>query len=88
MPESLKSMTEMSHDEIDELLGAYALEALPPEEMRTVEVHLRTCAGHREMAATLREAVTGLASNVPQRQPSAQLRDRILAAIRREASAE
>jgi anti-sigma-K factor RskA len=79
-------MKELGHDEIDELLGAYALEALPPEEIRLVEAHLRTCAAHREMAARFRETVAGLASNVPERQPSAQLRDRILQAIGREAS--
>ncbi|MDQ6712788.1 MAG: anti-sigma factor [Candidatus Dormibacteraeota bacterium] len=84
--ESLKSMKELSHDEIDELLGAYALEAIPPEEIRQVDAHLRTCAAHREQAARLGETVAGLASSVPERQPSAQLRDRILAAIRSEAA--
>ena len=63
-------MTELSHDEIDELLGAYAVEALPPEEMRQVEAHLRTCATHRELAAELRETLTRLAFKVPERQPS------------------
>ena len=88
LPPGSLSMKEISHDEIEELLGAYALEALPPEEMRQVEAHLQTCTAHREMAAELRMTVAGLASNVPERQPSAQLRDRILQAIRMEASGE
>jgi anti-sigma-K factor RskA len=79
-------MIELSHEEVDELLGAYALEALPAEEMRQVAAHLRTCAAHREMAVALRETAARLAYDVPERQPSGQLRDRILEAIRREAS--
>ncbi|MFP5322118.1 MAG: anti-sigma factor domain-containing protein [Acidimicrobiia bacterium] len=48
------------HDDIAELLGAYALDAVDPDEARLVEDHLRTCprcaaevAEHREVAAML-----------------------------------
>ena len=51
-------MTE--HDEIAELLGAYALDAVEPDEAALVEDHLRECprcaaevAEHREVAAML-----------------------------------
>ncbi|MGH2711132.1 MAG: anti-sigma factor domain-containing protein [Actinomycetota bacterium] len=50
----------MTHDEIRELLGAYALDAVDPEEHRQVDEHLSSCprcraevAEHRETAAML-----------------------------------
>jgi hypothetical protein len=50
----------MTHDEITELLGAYALDAVDPAEAALVEEHLATCARcraevaeHREVAALL-----------------------------------
>jgi len=54
----------MTHDEIEELLGAYALDALDADERQEVEAHLATCprcraevAAHREVAALLGNAV-------------------------------
>ena len=51
---------ELTHPEIQELLGVYALDAVSPEEADLVEVHLRDCprcraevADHREVAASL-----------------------------------
>ena len=50
----------MSHDEIVELLGAYALDAVDPDEAAIIESHLSGCprcrdevAHHREVAAAL-----------------------------------
>lgn len=50
----------LSHEEIEGLLGAYALDAVEPDEAEQVERHLATCprcrsevAGHREVAAML-----------------------------------
>jgi hypothetical protein len=50
----------MTHDEISELLGAYALDAVEPAERDEVEEHLLSCArcraevaDHREVAALL-----------------------------------
>jgi Anti-sigma-K factor rskA, C-terminal/Putative zinc-finger len=50
----------LTHDEIEGLLGAYALDAVEPDEVEQVERHLETCprcrsevAGHREVAAML-----------------------------------
>lgn len=51
---------ELTHNEIEELLGAYALDAVSPEEADAVGLHLRNCprcraevAEHRETAAVL-----------------------------------
>ena len=50
----------LTHAEIEEVLGAYALDAVEPDEAAMVEAHLGECprcasevAGHREVAATL-----------------------------------
>ena len=51
---------ELTHHEIEELLGVYALDAVSPDEADAVELHLRECprcraevAEHREVAAVL-----------------------------------
>ena len=51
---------ELTHAQIEELLGVYALDAVDPEEAGAVELHLRECprcraevAQHREVAASL-----------------------------------
>lgn len=53
-------MGRMTHAEIEELLGAYALDALPDDEIEAVELHLKECPrclaevrDHREVAALL-----------------------------------
>jgi hypothetical protein len=53
-------MTELTHAEIQELLGVYALDAVEGEEREAVELHLRECprcraevAEHREVAALI-----------------------------------
>lgn len=33
------------HDQFSELLGAYALDAVDPDEQAQIELHLRTCPG-------------------------------------------
>jgi anti-sigma factor RsiW len=60
----------MTHHEIEELLGAYALDAVEPEEARLVEEHLAECprcraevAAHREVAALL---TSGTSEPVPE----------------------
>lgn len=56
-------MKPLAHDQIEELLGAFALHAVDPDEAALVEQHLETCprcrsevAGHREVAAVLGNA--------------------------------
>lgn len=61
--------TARTHDELQDLLGAYALDAVDPDEALAVEDHLRTCPRcraeveeHREVAALL---VGGPGSEAP-----------------------
>jgi anti-sigma-K factor RskA len=51
----------MSHDEIQDLLGAFALDAVDADEARAVEDHLRECARCRAEVAEHREAAAFLA---------------------------
>jgi len=69
-------------DQAEELLGAYALDALSAPEAADVENHLAGCAEHRQMAAELRETVSLLALAVDEREPSAELRGRVIASIK------
>jgi len=53
-------VTARTHEDIQELLGAYALHAVDPDEAEIVEAHLETCPrcraeveGHREVATML-----------------------------------
>ncbi len=69
----------MNCDEVRELAGAYALDALTEEERRQVNEHLGSCDLHDELAA-LRATALGLASAAPEREPPAELEARIIAA--------
>jgi hypothetical protein len=75
----------MTHEELEELLGAYALDATDPEERGQIEAHLSECphcraevAAHLEMAALLGSAGTDapaglwekIASSIAEDQPS------------------
>ena len=51
----------ISHDEAAELLGAYALDAVEPDEVETIEEHLRTCPRCRDELRAHREVVGVLA---------------------------
>jgi anti-sigma-K factor RskA len=70
----------MNCEDVRELAGAYALGALSPEELREVEAHLAECNLHEEMAA-LRATAALLAFAVEEREPTLELRSRIMAAI-------
>ena len=75
-------MTAMNCDQVEELLGAYALEALPEDEMRRVEEHLRTCPEQRLAAAELRRTSQLLSLTVDMGDPSPELRARIIEAVK------
>jgi anti-sigma-K factor RskA len=66
--------------EIHALSGAYAVDALDPEERATFEVHLGSCATCQAEVASLREATALLGSEV-EAEPPASVRDRVLADI-------
>lgn len=71
---------EHDHSGIQELLGAYALDALPDDERRLLEAHLATCETCRSELAELRLAVHTLSLSVEERDASPSLRDRLRAA--------
>jgi len=73
----------LTHEEIEELLGAYALDALDANEREEVEEHLRSCPKCRAEVTAFRE-VTALLGNAIGESPSAppnNLWDRIAASL-------
>ena len=70
-----RSESSVPHDELAELLGAYALDALDPGEMALVEAHLRDCPRCSAEVARHHE-VAGLLANSGAEAP-AELWDRI-----------
>ena len=56
-------MTERSHRELQELLGAYALDAVDVDEADAVERHLRECPRCREEVAAHRETAAFMAAS-------------------------
>jgi len=75
-------VTAMTCAEAEDLLGAYALDALPEDEMHRVEKHLRTCAEHRAIAGELRGTTLMLPLTVEDGDPSPDLRTRIVEAVK------
>jgi anti-sigma-K factor RskA len=75
----------MNCDQVAELLPAYALDALPEDELLEVEEHLASCDLHEEALAFERVAAR-LPEAIEERAPSAGLRDRILATSRETAA--
>jgi anti-sigma-K factor RskA len=75
-------VTAMTCAEAEELLGAYALEALPEDDMLRVQQHLLTCAEHRASAAELRRTTLLLPLTVEDREPSPDLRTRIIELVK------
>jgi hypothetical protein len=73
----------MNCAEVAELLGAFALDALPPDERLQVEAHLATCNLHAEMLSLLSAAATVPFASRPEA-PAPALRSRILDAIARD----
>lgn len=69
----------MSHAELQELLGAYALDAVDPDEAAALEAHLAECPSCRSEVAAHREAAAKL-GNVGAEAP-AQLWDQIAAEL-------
>lgn len=75
-------MTRLDEAEADDLLAAYALDALPEPEARRVEEHLQTCPEHRAAAAELRKTGSLLSLTVEEGEPSPELRRRIVEAVK------
>jgi anti-sigma-K factor RskA len=73
-------------DEAEELLGAYALDALPDGEASAMRAHLVSCADHAARVAELRAValqLPALADSIP---APAGLRARVLGAIEQESA--
>ena len=77
----------MNEQEAEELLGAYALDALPPDEAAAVRAHLAGCAAHAAKAAELRAIARELHAASDAVAAPAALRSRVLDAIAREPQA-
>jgi anti-sigma-K factor RskA len=71
----------MNCDEAEELLGAWALDALPPDEAHEMQAHLEGCARHQAVAAELRGAATRIAGAPDVMEPPAALRSRMMSAV-------
>jgi anti-sigma-K factor RskA len=72
------SMEPVAHDEWRDLAAAYVLGALTAEERKAFEAHLATCAECTAEVRSLTPAAGALAQAVPQVEPPAALRARVL----------
>jgi anti-sigma-K factor RskA len=70
----------MTHDEQRELTGGYALGVLSETERRELEMHLRTCPDCDREVRDFKIVANALAYAVPQQDPPAALRARVLRA--------
>jgi anti-sigma-K factor RskA len=70
----------MTHDELRELSGGYALGVLDEPERRAFEQHLATCASCAAEIRDFTAVASALALDVPQVEPPRSLRERVLRA--------
>jgi len=70
-----------THDTMRELSGLYVLDALTPGERAEFQAHLVECDVCRAEVLTLRPVAAGLSGAVPQVEPPAQLRERVIRAV-------
>lgn len=69
----------MTHEDYRELLAAHALTALDAADARALDTHLESCADCRAELSEWQETTALFALDAERLEPSAQLRDRILA---------
>jgi anti-sigma-K factor RskA len=74
----------MNCDEVEELIAAYVLGALPFESLSDIGEHLATCGNHPD-AAELQGVASSLAFAVPEMEPPPALKARLMDAVRAEA---
>jgi anti-sigma-K factor RskA len=71
----------MNCSEAEELIGAYALDALPSDEAAALRAHIAGCPDHASKAAELRAVASTLAGAPDPVPPPARLRERVFAAV-------
>lgn len=71
----------MTCEDLEELSGAYVLDAITPEERQEADEHLAQCPKCTQLIKELRSVVDFLPLTVPQVEPSPALKERILSAI-------
>jgi anti-sigma-K factor RskA len=75
----------LSHDQVEQLLPAAALEILEGEELLEVAAHVQQCARCAALLESYREVVAGLATRLPEQEfpsdRSGRVRDRLLARV-------
>ena len=74
----------MTHENYKELLAAKALTALDPADARALNTHLESCADCRSEISAWEETAALLALDAKPLEPSAQVRERILASVHAE----
>lgn len=79
-------MNQLTCQAVDEMLAAYAADALEPDEQLDTATHLAECRNHDRALQALREGFAQLATGVPTIEPPASLRASLLDAFDREAS--
>jgi hypothetical protein len=75
-------VTERSHDELKELIAAYALGAVPPEEIRVIRAHILSCEECMAEADGYVDATGALALAVDPVELPAGFEERVLAVVR------
>ena len=71
---------DLTCDDVRELAGAFVLDALEPDEAAAVREHLASCADAHAEIAELGSVLPALDASVPQVEPSAGLKTRLMAA--------
>ena len=78
----IPNAADAAHDDLRELIGAYALDALEQDERAALRAHLVGCPGCRAELADLRMAVANLPLLLDEMEPPPALRDRLEADLR------
>jgi anti-sigma-K factor RskA len=74
----------MACEEFEELAGAFALGALPEDEMRAAREHLASCDKPHSEVRELQAVAAGLAAAAPEMDPPPALKSRLMDTIRAE----
>lgn len=78
----------MAHEDYKAMIPAHALSALDAEEARAMNQHLSACAECRDELADWENTAAALALTADRVEPSPQLRDRVMSAIRDDKQSE